>query len=43
MIATQTEKESEAHAVVANALLQQISIPLKNLTEIQLKQRKTVE
>lgn len=41
-IGTLTEKESDAHTVIANALLQQISIPLKNLTENQAKDRKTV-
>ena len=41
-IGTLTEKESDAHMVIANALLQQISIPLKNITETQAKDRRTV-
>ena len=42
VIGSATEKESDAHTTIANVLLQQISIPLKNLTENQTKDRKAV-
>lgn len=42
IIATQTEKECEAHTLMANVLLNQLSIPLKNLADNQVKERKTV-
>ena len=40
---TQTERECDAHTMMANVLLNQLSIPLKNLAENQAKERKTVE
>jgi hypothetical protein len=41
-LATQTEKEADAHSVIAGVLLNDISIPLKNLAEVQVKERKPV-
>ncbi len=41
-LATQTEKEADAHSVIAGALLNDISIPLKSLVEAQVKERKSV-
>jgi hypothetical protein len=41
-IATQTNNESEAHNLIANTLLNKISVPMKNLADTQLKARKPV-
>jgi hypothetical protein len=41
-IATQTSAESEAHQLMANALLSEISVPMKNLAETQSKARRPV-
>ncbi len=41
-LATQTSKESDAHSVIAGTLLNDISMPMKNLAEAQLKDRKSV-
>ncbi len=41
-LSTQTSKESDAHTVIANTLLNDISIPMKNLAEAQLKERRSV-
>ncbi|CAF3457425.1 unnamed protein product [Rotaria sp. Silwood1] len=42
-LATQTNIESEAHNIIANILLNKISIPMKNLADTQLKARKPIE
>ncbi|CAF4340042.1 unnamed protein product [Rotaria sp. Silwood2] len=42
-IATQTNIESEAHNLIANVLLNKISVPMKNLADTQLKARKPIE
>lgn len=41
-IATQTNVESEAHNLVANVLVNKISVPMRNLADTQLKARKPV-
>ena len=41
-VATQTNAESEAHQLMANTLLNKISVPMKNLAETQSKARKPV-
>jgi hypothetical protein len=43
MISTQTNTESEAHNLLANTLLNKISVPMKNLADTQLKARKPVK
>ncbi|CAF1047556.1 unnamed protein product [Rotaria sordida] len=43
MLATLISKESEAHSTMANILLTDISIPMKNLAETQYKERKSIE
>jgi hypothetical protein len=41
-LSTQTSKENDAHAAIASALLNDISIPMRNLAEAQNKDRKSV-
>ncbi|CAF2706637.1 unnamed protein product [Rotaria sp. Silwood2] len=43
ILAAQTSKESDAHSAVANILLSEISMPMKNLAEAQYKERKLIE
>ncbi|CAF1070134.1 unnamed protein product [Rotaria sordida] len=42
-LGTLISKESEAHSTMANILLTDISIPMKNLAETQYKERKSIE
>ncbi|CAF1090374.1 unnamed protein product [Adineta steineri] len=42
-VSTQTNNESEAHNLLANVLLNKISLPMKNLTDTQSKARKPIE
>ncbi|CAF1185940.1 unnamed protein product [Rotaria sordida] len=43
VLGTLISKESEAHSTMANILLTDISIPMKNLAETQYKERKSIE
>ncbi|CAF3807228.1 unnamed protein product [Rotaria sp. Silwood1] len=43
LIAAKTSKEIDAHSALANILLSEIVMPMKNLAEIQYKERKSIE
>ncbi len=38
----QTEKEADAHSMIASVLLNEMAIPMRNLADAQAKERKSV-